>query len=93
MKTKIETIIKREVDSVLSEMDIEGQIDRITDPKRIEAIIQREAHDLIRQKVAEAIERAIFNAIHKNQPIIDAYTADKVRGLIFKIDEATREDQ
>jgi hypothetical protein len=90
MKQRIETIIKREIDSMLGELDIDAEIERLVGKDKLRRLIDEVVHDHIRSKVSEAIEMSIFRAIQKHQPLIDAYTASKVQGLLYKIDDATK---
>jgi hypothetical protein len=83
MRDKIEKIIIDEVKYAISEIDIEGYLDK----KRIKQLVQNELHDQIRDRIAKEIEMSIFKAIQKERPLIDAYVADKVNQIMRAVEK------
>lgn len=82
MEKTIERQIIEEVKYRLSELDIEGMVSA----KEIKAKVSREIDRFIADKVTEALQTSLVEAILKQQPIIDAWTADKVRQVMGKVE-------
>lgn len=86
---KIEDIIEQELREVLAEIDIQGQIDKLTDPGKIKETIKREIDRVVFEKVSKRIEMAIVKAIQRNGVLLDEYVFRKVEEILKKIDEVT----
>ncbi len=87
---KIEKIIKQELNSLLIDLDIDSEIERIIGKNHVKDLVAKEIDSIIIQKVTDTIQSSIIKAIQKKQPLIDAYTENKVRSLMISIDKATK---
>lgn len=85
MKDIIEKQLKQEFDSLLSELDIDGEVERMIGKGKLRELLKREIDKRIAEKVADEIQLKIYRAVQKQMPIIDAYTDNQVRSLLIKI--------
>lgn len=89
MKKKIEKAIRQEIEYLLADIDIDAQIERIVSGGKIRDMAKGEIDNQIAKQVSDKIRMSIDKALTKNMPIIDAYTYDKVRSLVYEIDKIT----
>lgn len=73
----------KEIDYRIDEFDIDSVISEVTLKREIEKIIK----DKIHQRIAEKIEQAIFQKVQQTQPLIDAITANNVTSIMMKFDK------
>lgn len=77
-------MIVDEVKSQLEEIDIEGMVKA----DRIKKMVEAEVKDAIWNEVSKRIENSMFKALNKEFPIIDAWIAGKVQGILLEINKS-----
>lgn len=75
--------INDQLDSILSEINLEGEVNKLMDPIALKLALEMGIKKHIEQQVALKLSERIHAAIHKRVPLIDAVIENKVVALML----------
>lgn len=89
MKDEIRKQIEDEFMSILDEIDLDAEIERLLGKGKLRETVKTAIDNEVTRQLSYAVQAAIMKAVRKKQPTLDHYAEDQVRDLFSRIEDAT----